>query len=60
MIILKEPTKSWVARWQRVNNFRKGVYAVKVVGNLPDDLLAVIEKSGVSYKPRDGSYVLED
>ena len=34
MVALREPTKSWVGRWQRVDGFVKGVYAVKVSGNV--------------------------
>lgn len=34
MIALRDPERSWVARWQRVNTAKSGVYAVKVVGNV--------------------------
>ena len=34
LIALREPTKSWVGRWQRVDGFVRGVYAVKVSGNV--------------------------
>jgi len=34
LIALREPTKSWVARWQRIEKCEKGVYAVKVSGNV--------------------------
>lgn len=32
LITLVEPTQSWVARWQRLDGYVGGVYAVKVVG----------------------------
>jgi transcription elongation factor SPT4 len=34
LISMREPTKSWVAKWQRVDTFVKGMYAVKVSGNV--------------------------
>lgn len=29
---------SWVARWQRIEQKQAGLYAIKVVGRLPEDL----------------------
>uniref|UniRef100_A0A673YX40 Spt4/RpoE2 zinc finger domain-containing protein n=1 Tax=Salmo trutta TaxID=8032 RepID=A0A673YX40_SALTR len=29
------PEDSWVAKWQRISNFKPGVYAVTVTGWLP-------------------------
>jgi len=60
LITLREPTKSWVGRWQRIDNYEKGVYAVKVSGNLPEEILRELESSNIVYRPRDGSYVIED
>ncbi|KAI5854588.1 Spt4/RpoE2 zinc finger-domain-containing protein [Tricharina praecox] len=60
LVALREPTKSWVARWQRVEKCEKGVYAVKVSGNLPEEILRELENSNMVYRPRDGSYVVED
>ena len=37
-----------------------GVYAVKVVGQLPEEVLQTIEDAGVRYMPRDGSAQDED
>ena len=28
--------ESWVARWQRLDNLKPGVYAMEVTGELPD------------------------
>lgn len=47
--------KSWVARWQRLEGYQPGVYAVKVVGSLHDDYVLAAESAGVNYVPRDGS-----
>lgn len=32
LITLADPVQSWVARWQRLDGYVSGVYAVKVVG----------------------------
>lgn len=32
LITLVEPSQSWVAKWQRLDGYVPGVYAVKVVG----------------------------
>lgn len=40
LITLADPTKSWVARWQRLEGYVPGVYAVKVVGQVREDWLA--------------------
>jgi transcription elongation factor SPT4 len=37
-----------------------GVYAVKVVGTLPDEVLSVLEDNNIRYVPRDGSAGGED
>ena len=87
LVALREPTRSWVARWQRIDGYEKGVYAVKVSGNvrdqsskpssrtnpsrplypitdrllqLPEEILRELDGSNIVYRPRDGSYVVED
>lgn len=55
LITLADPTASWVARWQRLDGYVTGVYAVKVVGTLPDERIQDIEDAGGRYVPRDGS-----
>ncbi|CAD0112748.1 unnamed protein product [Aureobasidium uvarum] len=32
LITLTDPTSSWVARWQRLDSYVPGIYAVKVTG----------------------------
>ena len=34
LVTLADPKSSWVAKWQRLDTYRPGVYAVKVVGNV--------------------------
>ncbi|MCJ1339396.1 Transcription elongation factor SPT4 [Bachmanniomyces sp. S44760] len=55
LITLADPTQSWVAKWQRLDGYVPGVYAVKVDGSLPDEVLSHLEDSGVRYIPRDGT-----
>ncbi|KAG2412772.1 hypothetical protein HFD88_010329 [Aspergillus terreus] len=55
LITLRDPATSWVARWQRLDSYVPGTYAVKVTGSLPDEFIARLEDSGVKYIPRDGS-----
>jgi transcription elongation factor SPT4 len=43
LIALADPSKSWVAKWQRLDGYVKGVYATKVSGTLPDEVVAVME-----------------
>lgn len=45
---MAQPTKSWVAKWQRLEGYVAGVYAVKVVGELPRDILSAMEAEGLS------------
>lgn len=60
LIHVADPSKSWVARWQRLDKFVPGMYAVKVVGNLPNDVLLTLEENGFTYIPRDGSELQEE
>ncbi|OJJ87313.1 transcription elongation factor SPT4 [Aspergillus glaucus CBS 516.65] len=55
LITLNDPNTSWVARWQRLDSYVPGTYAVKVTGSLPDDVISNLEDAGVKYIPRDGS-----
>ena len=38
LITLADPSQSWVAKWQRLDKYVGGVYAVKVVGVVSDFL----------------------
>jgi transcription elongation factor SPT4 len=56
LISLHDPANSWVAKWQRLSQYEPGTYATKVVGRLPDDVVAdLLENHGMRYLPRDGS-----
>ncbi|KAL1957670.1 hypothetical protein VTO42DRAFT_5647 [Malbranchea cinnamomea] len=60
LITLADAPSSWVAKWQRLEGYVPGTYAVKVVGSLPQDVLANLEDAGIKYVPRDGSAVEEE
>ncbi|KAL7271984.1 transcription elongation factor spt4 [Rhizina undulata] len=55
LIALQEPSKSWVAKWQRVDGFKEGLYAVKVTGNLPEEVISILAQNNIHFRPRDGS-----
>lgn len=56
LITLSDPKKSWVAKWQRIDKYVKGVYATKVSGILPEEVVDTVEaEGGIRYMPRDGS-----
>lgn len=51
IITIANPQKSWVAKWQRLDGYVKGVYATKVSGQLPDDVRTTLEDDGIQYIP---------
>ena len=55
VIALLNPEESWVAKWQRTSKFMPGLYATRVQGRLPDEIVDSLERRGVQYTPRDGS-----
>ena len=55
LIALHDPKNSWVAKWQRLTEYVPGLYATKVQGKLPPDVVGTLEDAGVRYVPRDGS-----
>ncbi|KAJ3404652.1 transcription elongation factor spt4 [Chytridiales sp. JEL 0842] len=55
VIGMMNPEVSWVGRWQRVDKFVKGLYAIRVTGRLPEEVVEDMADRGLSYRPRDGS-----
>lgn len=51
LVMMGNPEGSWVAKWQRLEGYVGGVYAVKVVGSLSQDAVDLIESAGVKYIP---------
>ncbi|SPN97225.1 probable Transcription elongation factor spt-4 [Cephalotrichum gorgonifer] len=56
VITLANPSRSWVAKWQRLDGYVPGLYAIKVAGQLSDEIRQVLEDEyRIQYIPRDGS-----
>ncbi|KAJ3096549.1 transcription elongation factor spt4 [Phlyctochytrium planicorne] len=55
VIALMTPPGSWVAKWQRCDKFQKGLYAMRISGRLPEDVIEDMREKGFTYRPRDGS-----
>ncbi|KAH3684832.1 hypothetical protein WICPIJ_004185 [Wickerhamomyces pijperi] len=51
LVAIGEPKKSWVAKWLRVSEYEPGLYAVKIQGRLPQEVI----ESLPYYRPRDGT-----
>eukprot|EP00428_Durinskia_dybowskii_P077903 CAMPEP_0170354380 /NCGR_PEP_ID=MMETSP0117_2-20130122/72_1 /TAXON_ID=400756 /ORGANISM="Durinskia baltica, Strain CSIRO CS-38" /LENGTH=123 /DNA_ID=CAMNT_0010608335 /DNA_START=62 /DNA_END=433 /DNA_ORIENTATION=- len=49
-IALIEPQGSWVAKWQRIAQYQPGMYAMEMVGELPDEVVEHCENLGLPYK----------
>ena len=45
LMAMTVPPQSWVARWQFVQNFIPGVYALKVKGDVSEDVARELEKA---------------
>ncbi|KAM5514092.1 transcription elongation factor spt-4 [Fusarium oxysporum f. sp. phaseoli] len=43
VITLANPAKSWIAKYQRLDNYVPGMYAIKVSGQLPDEIRSTLE-----------------
>jgi transcription elongation factor SPT4 len=52
IITLANPQKSWVAKWQHLDTYVQGVYAIKVSGQLPEEVRTTIEEEyRITYIP---------
>lgn len=58
-IALFSPKQSWIAKWQRIDNYKPGIYAMVVDGVLSDKFIEDIEKEGRVYINRSTSFELE-
>ncbi|VVC28793.1 RNA polymerase subunit RPABC4/transcription elongation factor Spt4,Transcription initiation Spt4,Zinc [Cinara cedri] len=56
MVALMSPEDSWVARWQKINRFTKGIYAISVAGRLPQNFIREMKARGIPYRPRDTTF----
>jgi transcription elongation factor SPT4 len=55
LISVADTSRSWVARFQRLEGYVPGVYATQVEGILPEEVISAVEHAGINYVPRDGS-----
>ena len=55
MLASCKPEDSWVCKWQRINKFVQGVYAISVQGQLPVSIVRELRSQGIVYKSRDTS-----
>lgn len=55
MIALMQAEDSWVAKWQRISHFVKGMYAISVAGTLPKRIQRELAQNGRPYRSRDVS-----
>lgn len=52
LIAMADPGRSWVAKWQRIDKYRPGTYATKVMGTLPPDVISnLAEEYNIRYIP---------
>ena len=51
LISIIDERQSWVARWQRLEGYVPGTYAMKVTGTLPTETVASLEDAGIKYIP---------
>ncbi|KAG0150031.1 hypothetical protein CROQUDRAFT_668916 [Cronartium quercuum f. sp. fusiforme G11] len=47
-VAVMKPDESWVAKWQRINRYQPGVYAIRITGSLPEAILTELEHQGVT------------
>jgi transcription elongation factor SPT4 len=50
MISMIEPDGSWVAKWQRIGSFEPGMYAIEVLGTLPDYAQEICDSYGHEHR----------
>ncbi|KAJ1634720.1 Spt4/RpoE2 zinc finger-domain-containing protein [Pavlovales sp. CCMP2436] len=53
LVAMMDPSKSWVGRWQGISKLHPGVYALKVYGNLSEEMVTVMEENGLAYAPNE-------
>ena len=55
MVAACNPGDSWVCKWQRIANFKPGIYAISVSGRLPGNVVRDMNGRGYQYRSRDTS-----
>lgn len=55
IVAMMSPEDSWVSKWQRINRYVKGCYAISVTGRLPLGIINELKSKGIVYRSRDTS-----
>ena len=50
LMAVMNPDESWAARWQGVNKLKPGVYALKILEDLADDIKTELISSKIPYR----------
>ena len=50
---MMKPSESWAARWQGIQNFVPGCYALRVKGTLSNQHIVTLQNNGIPYRPLD-------
>jgi len=49
-VAVSAPTDSWAAKWLRIDQGAKGIYAMRVGGpGLPEELVDLLNDKGIKY-----------
>lgn len=57
-IALIDPKSSWIGKWQRLGNYKSGIYAMVVYGELGEDFIDLVERDGRVYINRNNPFEL--
>ncbi len=53
LIALMDPSDSWVAKWQHLDSNVRGMYAISVSGDIPEQIKRLLRDKNLQYKNRD-------
>mmetsp|Transcript_13229 Transcript_13229/g.18614 ORF Transcript_13229/g.18614 Transcript_13229/m.18614 type:complete len:130 (+) Transcript_13229:77-466(+) len=48
-IAMLDPRSSWVAKWQRIDNLKPGIYAIDVIGEFPPQDQEYMADQGIAW-----------
>ncbi len=53
LVEMMKPNESWAARWQGIQTYVPGCYALRVRGTLKAEHVVTLEDNGIRYRPLD-------